>query len=241
MRVKITLQYDGSHFQGFQIQNDGANTVANSLEVAFFSLGIKPSFHASGRTDSGVHATGQVIDIALPAHWSDLLRLKSYLNRLIAPRIRIIKIEPCAEGFHARFSAKKRVYRYLIKEGEPSVFHDAYLGFHERINMARIEEAIKCFEGVHDFAAFSKRGSEPKSTIREIYACRFYAYKGLYVFSFEANGYLRSQIRMMVDFLLKISDETLSIEDLKKQLEKQEEISRTLVKANGLYLVKVKY
>ena len=82
-------------------------------------------------------------------------------------------------------------------------------------------------------------GSEPKSTIREIFDAKFYKYKDIYVFKFTANSFLRSQIRIMVDFLLKISDGKLTILDLIKQLETQEQVSKTLAPANGLYLTKV--
>ena len=241
MRVKITLAYDGSQFHGYQSQNDGTKTVANALEKAFASCGIESKINASGRTDTGVHATGQVIDVALPPFWSDLKRLQNYLNRLCMPAIRIRKIEEVDGHFHARYSAKKRVYRYIVKVGEPSVFDYAYVHYHDSIDEKSIKEAIVLLEGEHDFDYFCKRGSDPKSTVRRIYKARFYRYKELYIFSFEANGYLRSQIRMMVDFLLKISDGSLSCEDLLLQREKERFVSRTLVNPNGLYLAKIKY
>ncbi len=241
MKVKITLSYDGSQFHGFQSQKDGTKTVANTLQDAFVSFGITSKINASGRTDTGVHATGQVIDIDLPPFWDDLVRLRNYLNRLCAPSIMIGQVEEVDEEFHARFSAKKRVYRYLLKVGEPSVFSQKYVSYHDSINSQKIQEAIRLFEGEHDFAYFSKNGSEPKSTVREVYKCRFYRYKDIYVFSFEASGYLRSQIRMMVDFLLKISDGELCAEDLKEQLEKKKIHNRGLAKPNGLYLAKIKY
>jgi len=241
MRVKITLSYDGSQFYGYQSQNDGTKTVANRLQEVFSSCGIDAKINASGRTDSGVHATGQVIDIALPPYWRDLDRLKNYLNRLCAPSIMIGKIEEVEEDFHARYDAKRRVYRYLIKVGEPSVFLHSFVTYHDRVNVDKIEEAMVLFEGEHDFEYFSKNGSDPKSTIREIYKCRFYKYRDFYVFSVEANGFLRSQIRMMVDFLLKISDGELNKEALLEQLEKKKIHNRGLAKPNGLYLAKIKY
>jgi tRNA pseudouridine38-40 synthase len=241
MRVKITLAYDGSQFHGYQSQNDGTKTVANTLKDAFLACGIESSFNASGRTDSGVHATGQVIDIVLPSYWRDLERLKNYLNRLCMPLIEIKEIVAVDENFHARYSAKKRRYRYLVKVGKASVFSVSYITYHDSIDVRRIQEAISYFEGEHDFDYFCKQGSNPKSTVREIYKCRFYRYKEFYIFTFEANGYLRSQIRMMVDFLLKISDGKLSLEDLKRQLEKEKISSRSLAKPNGLYLAKIFY
>ena len=241
MKVKITLSYDGSQFYGYQSQNDGSKTVANTLQDALHSLGIETKINASGRTDRGVHASGQVIDIDLPVHWEDLDKLKNYLNRLCLPSIMIKDIHVVGSDFHARYGAKKRLYRYVVKVGEVSVFGAPYLCYHDRIDQEKIEEAIGLFEGVHDFAYFCKSGSDPKSTIREIYKCRVYVHQGFYIFTFEANGFLRSQIRMMVDFLLKVSDGVLSKEDLKEQLALKKVHNRNLAKPNGLYLAKIKY
>lgn len=241
MRVKITLSYDGSQFHGYQIQNDGTKTVANKLQDAFASFGIDAKINASGRTDRGVHASAQVVDIKLPAYWSDLARLKNYLNRVCLPSIYIKKIEVVSEDFHARFSAKRRVYRYIMKVGEPSVFSLPYIIYHDSLDVTKIQEVVRYFEGVHDFEFFSKSGSAPTSTVREIYKSRFYKYKEFYIFTFEANGFLRSQIRMMVDFLLKINDGVLSCDDLIDQRDKKRVVSRELAKPNGLYLSRIKY
>jgi tRNA pseudouridine38-40 synthase len=242
MKVKITLSYDGSQFQGFQAQRDGTSTVANHLENAFDALGIAPHFHGSGRTDSGVHATGQVIDIDLPVYWADLSSLKRRLNWYLTPSVSIHRIEEVDADFHARFSAKRRVYRYLVKSGRPSVFASSYCYYHAQdIDMPTIQAGMDCLLGVHDFASFSKRGSEPHSTVREIFSAKIYRYHDVLVFRFEADGYLRSQIRMMMAFLLKINDGDLGLEDLKMQLEEQVYRSRSLVPPSGLYLAKVLY
>jgi tRNA pseudouridine38-40 synthase len=100
---------------------------------------------------------------------------------------------------------------------------------------------MELFIGVHDFEYFCKTGSEPASTIREIYAIDFYKYNDLHILRFRANSYLRSQIRMMVDFIMKISSGKLTIEDLRKQLNKEKATSWTLASPNGLYLSKISY
>jgi tRNA pseudouridine38-40 synthase len=242
MRVKITLSYNGSKFFGFQSQNSGVLTVSNRLKKAFCSLGIKSKFDASGRTDRGVHAARQVISIDIPKFWGDLDRLRRYLNRALLPDIKIVEIVEVKKDFHARFSAKSRCYRYLVKVGETDIFKSDYITFIEdEIDQKRICEAIKLFEGEHDFRAFQKMGSDTASTIRVIKRVRFYKYRDIYVFSFEANGFLRSQIRLMVDFLLKIGSGKLSLRDLKLQLYNGEFISRELAPPNGLYLSRIKY
>ena len=241
MKVKITLSYDGSQFYGYQSQNNGTTTVANMLQDALQSLGIETKIHASGRTDRGVHASGQVIDIDIPRHWEDLKKFKNYLNRLCLPSIMIKDIQEVGDDFHARYSAKKRLYRYVVKEGEVSVFGAPYLCYHDKIDREKIEEAVQLFEGVHDFAYFCKSGSEPKSTIREIYKCRVYLHQGFYILTFEANGFLRSQIRLMVAFLLEIALGQHNKEQLIEQLTLKKKHPMKPAPANGLYLSNIIY
>lgn len=238
MNIAIIFSYDGSKFSGSQKQ-PLKNTVEDTLLEVLRSIGINSKINLSGRTDKDVHATKQVANMILPHFWEDLDKLKSVLNQKLPLSIRIKSIKEVDKSFHARFSAKKRVYRYILTTNEENPFYSSYITYHSKINEEAIKEAIKLFIGKHDFLYFSKMGSEPKSTIREIFDAKFYKYKDIYVFKFTANSFLRSQIRIMVDFLLKISDRKLTVLDLKKQLETQEQVSKTLAPANGLYLTKV--
>jgi len=241
MKLKIVLAYDGSRFYGYAPQKGSVKTVHKVLKKAFLSLGITNDFNASGRTDKGVHATFQVIDIEVGEFWSDLERLKNELNKKVAPHIKIKNIKVVESNFHARFSAKRRVYRYIVKCEEFDPFYSQYVTYMKYIDKEAICEAIKEFEGVHNFSNFKKAHGGTENFVREIYKARFYRYRDFYIFYFEANGFLRSQIRMMVDFLLKISDKKLTKENLIKQLENEKVFSRTLAPASGLYLSKVYY
>ena len=129
MRVKAILSYDGSFFQGFQKQKRTPNTITTVLESALRSLNIQGDIIGSGRTDAGVHATGQVIHFDLPDFWTDLSKLRQELNRKLQ-HVRIKHITPVDEDFHARFSAKKRLYRYLFKQKELSIFEEKYFIFY---------------------------------------------------------------------------------------------------------------
>jgi len=242
MKVMMILSYDGSKFRGFQIQRDGSKSVANTLEEIFKRLGIDSKFNASGRTDSFVHAINQVIDIDLPPYWSDLVRLKTILNRHLHPHIHIKQIREVDESFHARYSAKKRQYRYIIKESEFCVFGSQYYLFYKhKIDIELISRAVKLFEGRHDFKGFMKQGSDIKSTIREIFKARVYRYGDYVVFSFVADGFLRSQIRMMVAFLLMINEGKRDLDDLLEQINLKKIHSRVLAEPNGLYLTRIWY
>lgn len=240
MKIKFTVSYDGSLYYGSQIQPDFI-TIQSKIEEVFKLLNIDTTLEFSGRTDRGVHAFRQVISCVIPKFWSDLVKFKTTLNKILPDSIYVRNVSYVDSDFHARFSAKSREYRYLITTKKLTPFNQNYLGYYENINIQNIQDAIKIFKGVHDFEYFSKTGSEPASTIREIYDIKFYQYKELYILKFKGNSYLRSQIRMMVDFIMKISSEKLTLDDLKKQLTKEKLISWTLASPNGLYLSKISY
>ena len=240
MTIKITFSYDGSKYNGSATQPH-KNTVQDKFEEILKIIGIHSSLILSGRTDKDVHASGQVASLEIPYFWENLLKLRNTLNQHLPPSIRIRHIQKEASDFHARFSAKKREYRYIISTKELTAFNTNYLYYEKSIDIKAIKEAIKLFIGVHDFEYFSKKGSEPKSTIREIFDIKFYKYKEFYIFKFNANSYLRSQIRMIVSFLLKISQDKVTLEDLKNQLQKKELVSWTLAPSNGLYLSRITY
>lgn len=240
MNIKVTISYDGSLYLGSQRQPNKRSVEDKLIEV-FKILNIEPKITLSGRTDKDVHATGQVFNIVIPPFWKDLEKLKKVLNHKLPLSIRVKNIKKVYDDFHSRFHAKKRVYRYIITQKEFEPFFANYVTYVKKVDEKKIKEAIKLFEGVHDFEYFHKKGSDKENLVREIFSTSFYKYKDLYVFKFEGNSYLRSQIRLMVGFLLKISSGNLTKEDLKNQLDKKSYIFRIPASPYGLYLAKVKY
>lgn len=241
MKVKLTLSYDGSCFSGSQIQPDKL-TVQGKLEEVLKTLNIPTTLEFSGRTDKDVHAFKQVVSLKIPNHFlKDLKSFKKILNKLLPSSIYIRSATFVDSNFHARFSAKTREYRYLFTNKHPNPFQSKYISYYKHIDIMKINNAIRYFIGVHDFEYFSKKGSDPISTVRQIYDIRLYKYKDIYILKFKANSYLRSQIRMMVDFIMKISSGKLSTNDLVKQLNKEKLISWTLAPPNGLYLSRISY
>lgn len=240
MNLKFVCSYDGSLFQGSQKQPNGL-TVEDKLLFAFKKINIETNIVLSGRTDKEVHATGQVFNCFVPDYWEDFFKLKEVLNKNLPTSIKISKISKVDENFHSRFHAKKRVYRYIITTKPTTPFNDKFITYVKNVDEEVLKKAIKEFIGVYDFKYFHKTGSDKELTTREIFDTSFYRYKDIYVFRFEANSYLRSQIRLMVGFLLAINNKKLTIEDLKKQLNLEKNIFKTPAKANGLYLAKIKY
>jgi tRNA pseudouridine38-40 synthase len=240
MNLKFVISYDGSCYQGSQKQPNG-QTVEDKLLKAFKKINIETNIVLSGRTDKEVHATGQVFNCIVPDFWEDFFKLKEVLNRNLPTSIRILKISKVKDDFHSRFHAKKRVYRYLISSKPTTPFNDKFITYVENVNEEILKVAIKEFIGVYDFKYFHKTGSDKELTIREIFDASFYKYKDIYVFKFTANSYLRSQIRLMVGFLIAINNNKQTIENLKEQLRLKKHIFKTPAIANGLYLAKIKY
>jgi len=236
MRVAITLAYDGTSYLGSQIQRETNNTIFGQLQKVFSQLGIDEKAIASGRTDKGVHATGQVCHVNLPEFWSDVKKFKKVLNEMLPSSIIIKQINIVNDNFHARYSAKRRIYRYIIKEAPSNPFENNFVTFLSSLDFTEVEMNIKLFIGEHDFRQFMKTGSNVKTTTRIIYKAFAYQYNGYIILNFEGNGYLRSQIRLMVGALLQLNEI-----QIKEQLNCEKKHKIKPASSNGLYLAKIKY
>jgi tRNA pseudouridine38-40 synthase len=203
-------------------------------------LQITSEIVGSGRTDAGVHASGQVIHFDLPSYWDDLKKLKLNLNRKLQ-HIQFKHITSVHSDFHARFSAKKRLYRYVFKTSKPSVFEQTYISYYEAFDEELLCKALKLFEGEHDFEYFRKTGSETYTTIRTVYSARYYRKGTSHFIYFQANGFLRSQVRMMVDAAMLCAREEVSLIELEEQINTKHKYSTNLAPPEGLYLARILY
>ena len=240
MRVKAIIAYDGSAYQGFQKQTTTDKTVTSSIEKALHSLQINSSIVGSGRTDAGVHATGQVIHFNLPEFWSDLDKLKLNLNRKLT-QIQFKHISSVSDNFHARFSARKRLYRYLFKTQKPSVFEQKYISYYPAFDATLLTQALELFVGEHDFDHFHKTGTVTHTTVREIYKTNYIQRHNYHYIYFQANGFLRSQVRMMVEAAMQYARAEMTLKQLLEQIECQEKHTTRLAPPEGLYLAKILY
>ncbi len=236
MRDIITFADDGSRYYGSQIQKEQLKTVIGELGSALRLLHIDSIPIASGRTDKGVHASAQVCHLDLPPFWNDTKKLKLALNRMLPPSIHIKNITEVSPSFHARYSAVKRTYRYIIKEGESNPFEANFVTFLEHVDLEKLKSDIEVFEGEWDFKNFQKTGSEVKSSVRTIYKAFTYTYKNYIILVFEANGFLRSQIRLMVGALLQRKKE-----EIEAMLRNTYTYKVRPAPPNGLYLAKIHY
>ena len=240
MNIKIILSYDGSEFKGFAPQPH-KNTILDTLQGALSHFNIITHLNGSGRTDSGVHASYQVVSCVIEDVWDDLEKLKKLLNHTLPQSINIKSIKKVHEDFHARFSAKKRAYRYIITTKPISPFNNKYITYWDSINLSKLQNAIKLFKGVHNFSNFRKLGSDNKSDVREIFEAYIYQYDDFYIFYFEGNSFLRSQIRYMMGYLRELNLGKITHEDIENALSQNSTRNIKPIEPNGLYLAKVKY
>ena len=243
MKVKATISYDGSKYHGFQIQtnNKKLSTVAGELTKILKNLNISTTIVGSGRTDTGVHATAQVIHFETPPFWDDLKKLKKRINQQLSSSLHVKDIKQVDENFHARFHAKKRLYRYVLYTGVYQPFLAPYALHVKDINATKLNTILKNFIGIYDFEYFKKTGSITHSDTRALFKAGAYQYNNLTIIYFLGNSFLRSQVRMMGYFALEIMRDNLTLNQLQKQLNKEKKYSTGVLPSNGLYLSKIYY
>lgn len=250
-RLKVTLAYNGAPFSGWQIQPN-APSVQQTLESALELFTHTPMrIHASGRTDAGVHALGQVFHVDLPlscslpeSQWPDALNTK------LPPTIRILKAERVPDDFHARFSALSKTYRYEVVTYRPYLPFE-YLRVHHftyPYDKELLVSAISSFEGTHDFRSFAAvRGNEPDPVpqdffVRTIMDARVeFTHRG-YVITFNGTGFLYKMVRLMVGTAQAVATGKLSLDAFHTLLHAPDKRkTRFAAPPFGLCLLKVDY
>jgi tRNA pseudouridine38-40 synthase len=244
-RLKLVISYDGRDFAGWQSQRHG-NTIQNYLEAAFERVcGTRLAVTGSGRTDSGVHALGQCAHVDAPAGQFPAERWLKALNGVLPPAIRILRAKFVGKSFHARFSAKGKVYRYRIINGAVRPPLEIGRAWHVPSPLDRelLAQAAKLFTGQHDFASFTaNRGKEERSTMRTIEYARATNRGHLIEIEFSADGFLYKMVRLIVGEMVRCALGKESLQSIELRLERSSRASaRFVAPAAGLYLVRVRY
>jgi tRNA pseudouridine38-40 synthase len=219
--LKLTLAYDGTRFVGWQRQAEGVS-IQGLLEDALARLEGDPVIvHGAGRTDAGVHALGQVASAQVTsAHPVEVVARA--LNACLPPEIRVTGVEPAPDEFHARFSARSKTYRYVIRNAPiVSPFERAYVWhIQDRLDLAAMRQAAAALVGTHDFAAFRSVGGEVKTTTRTIARSEIlvgrtlsgppveprpaHEQESLLAYEISGDGFLRHMVRAIVGTLVEI-------------------------------------
>jgi len=243
MRYKIDFSYDGTNFNGYQLQPN-LRTVQGELEKAVSNLNRQTytSVQSSGRTDKGVHALNQVAHFDLTID-TTLDKIKRGLNSNLPEDIHVIKVTQVSDEFHARFSAKKKEYVYRINVGEYNPIDRNYIYQYNRpLDINKMKEAIKSFEGTHDFTSFVSSEDERENKVRTIIKTDIKAKKDIIEISFQADGFMKYQVRNMVGLLIAIGNNKKEVSDVNKIIEAKDRTkSVKTAAAEGLYLKKVWY
>ncbi len=242
--IRLTLEYDGTHFAGWQRQTQG-RSVQGELERAIAALTQTPTrVVGAGRTDAGVHALGQVAHFRTESALAPE-RIAGALNALLPPDVSVRAAADAPAGFHARRSARFRLYRYLIlRRPEPSALLRPYaLHVRDRLDLEAMREALRRLEGDHDFRAFRALGT-PTRTTRCVLALAALEEDrdDLLVLTFGANRFLRHMVRMIVGTILRVGKGTLDDGDVGGLLEGgSDRAAGPSAPAHGLYLIHVGY
>ncbi|HEX8195825.1 MAG TPA: tRNA pseudouridine(38-40) synthase TruA [Pyrinomonadaceae bacterium] len=249
MNYKLLIQYDGTDFHGWQIQ-EGQRTVQGELTRVLGLLeGASVQVAGSGRTDAGVHAEGQVASVRLSKPFEPE-KLRAALNGNLRRDARVLKVEKAADDFHARFSATGKTYVYRIVNAPVlSPFWARYAVLESRpLNLTEMQNAAQAFLGVHDWTAFSAASAEAENRVREITELTVEtrwdtrASAAFFDITVSAEGFLRYMVRSIVGTLLEVGREAKSVETVQEAIVTG---NRFLVgataPAHGLTLLKVDY
>ncbi len=239
--IKLVVEYDGSDFSGWQIQ-PSQRTVQGTMEKALAGLTRQPiRINASGRTDAGVHAMGQVVNF----HYRGNLELPVFvkgMNAVLPPDIRIHSAETVSAGFDARRSAHKRTYRYVISRSERAIGRQ-YAWFPPfTYELSSMETAARHLTGTHLWEAFAKKTAEKESLLSTVYCVNWQSLENEIRFEITAIRFFHSMIRLIMGTLMEVGRGALCPDDMKTILDSRD-LSQAGMKAPacGLYLLHVDY
>ena len=242
-RIKLTLSYDGTNFQGWQIQKTG-RTVQGVIEDGLTKMhkhSVKIT--AAGRTDSGVHANGQICHFDTNLQIAES-KLKLAVNTFLPDDISVLTSVFVNDNFHARYDAKKRVYKYYLCDFfEYNVFNRMYcIPIRNMPNIIALNACVRSLIGIHDYTTFTAAGDKSESRIREIYSAVFYKEGSSTVFRIEGNAFLWKMIRSIVGTALKFAPLEQGPFLFKNVLESRDrKLAGPTAPAKGLFFHKVSY
>ena len=241
---KVTLQYEGTRYQGWQKQESTDNTIQGKLEALLSKMaGTKVEIQGSGRTDAGVHAAGQVANFHLDTDQSPS-QIIDYMNFYLPEDIAVISIEEVPERFHSRLNAKGKTYLYrVINSPVPHIFDRKYAWtVEEKLDVDAMRKAAAFLEGTHDYKAFTSLKKSKKSTVRTVERILIECVDDEIRFTFRGDGFLYHMVRIMMGTLIEVGLHKKKPEEITGIFEKGlRENAGELVPAKGLTLLEVRY
>lgn len=244
MNFKLTIQYDGTRYDGWQRQGNTDNTLQGRLEGVLSRMVGKPvEIQGAGRTDAGVHARGQVASVHLPEGYTPQ-EVQNYLNRYLPEDVAVVDVVEVGERFHARLSATGKEYRYHIRMGSvPDVFARKYqYRVEDPLDLAAMEQAAGYLTGEHDFRSFCGNRRFKKSTVREVFHIGVEVCGSDLTLVYRGDGFLYNMVRILTGTLLEVGLGQRTPESMVDILEARERTAAgKTAPAQGLVLQEVYY
>ena len=240
---KITVQYDGTKYNGWQRQGNTKNTIQERFENVLSRMcGKNVEIFASGRTDAGVHADEQTANFKCDVLMRET-QIQDYLNKYLPEDIRVTSIQEVDMRFHSRLNAVSKTYEYTIATEKPDVFIRKYVFFSDKkTDVEKMKSAAILFTGKHDFKGFSSVGRSKKSTVRTVNFIEIKEEDGLIKIRINGDGFLYNMVRIISGTLFDVGCGVLEESVVEKIFqEKIREKAGATLPASGLKLVKVYY
>ena len=241
---KLTIQYDGGRYKGWQRLGNGEQSIQGKIENVLTEMaGEKIEIIGCSRTDAGVHALHQVANFYIKKEMPPS-EIQAYLNRYLPNDISIIRVEDVPERFHARYNAKDKTYLYKIwNEAHTNPFMRKYsMHVEQKLDIQKMKKAAEYFIGKHDFTAFSNAKSKKKSMVREIYSIHIEKEEGFLQIRVSGDGFLYNMVRKMMGTLIEVGAGRMEENQIPSILEqKDRSLIGMMAEANGLFLEKVTF
>mgnify|MGYP000465957124 FL=1 len=241
--IKLTIEYDGKDFNGWQKQPNKLN-IQGEIERAIYNITKEEvDLIGSGRTDAGVHALGQVANFKTNSQIS-IEKLPLAINSQLKNSIVIKEAEEVNERFHSRYNAKRKTYRYIINNSKcgTAIYRNLEYSYPFKLDAEKMKQASKYFEGEHDFKAFKSSGTSSKNSVRTIYKAIVKQEGEKIIIELTGNGFLYNMVRIISGTLLDVGLGKIQPEEIPEMIEsKDRQRAGKTLPAHGLYLVEVKY
>jgi tRNA pseudouridine38-40 synthase len=242
--IRLILAYDGTDFCGWQVQNKDRTVQGALMEALERMHGHPVRVTAAGRTDSGVHATGQVANFYTEISSIPGERFTDALNAYLPKDVRVLSSHETGPRFHARRSARLRVYRYYILSAPvcPPHLRNYCHWTRRHLDINRLNAMASLLEGEHDFTSFSARGDKNKSKVRQVAASVFHREGMFLVYTIAASSFLWKMVRTVIGTFLALDEDGHGAEELRRILESRSRFeARETAPARGLFLERVEY
>ena len=241
--IKLTIEYDGKEYNGWQKQPNKLN-IQGEIERAIENItGEQVNLIGSGRTDAGVNAFGQVANFKINSQFP-IEKMATAINSQLKKSIRIKKAEEVSEEFHSRYNCHSKTYEYVIDNSEQGTAIYRNLTYHvsQKLNVQKMQKAIKYFIGEHDFSSFKSSGTSSKSSVRIIYDAQIIQKQEKIIIKLTGNGFLYNMVRIIAGTLVEVGLENIKPEEIKDILEaKNRQKSGKTLPPQGLFLMDVEY